>query len=52
MDCVVKALDLWDIEVKILQAQKELEGLHEMKESLLCITPIQELCCNSSDYTK
>ncbi len=52
MDCVVKALDLWDIELRILKAQKELEGLHEMKESLLCIPTIPELCCNSSDYTK
>jgi len=52
MEEVAKALDLWDIEMKILKAQKELEGLHEMKESLLCIPVIPELCCNSSDYGK
>jgi len=52
MDCVVKAMNLWEIEQKILAAQKELEGLHEMKDSLLCIPVIPELCCNSSDYSK
>jgi len=52
MDCVVKALDLWDIELRILKAQKELEGLHEMKESILCISVIPELCCNSSEYAE
>jgi len=52
MDCIAKALNLYEIEMKIMIAQKELEGLHEMKDSLLCITTIPELCCNSSDYGK
>jgi len=29
------ALNLWDVEINILKKQKELEALHEMKESLL-----------------
>jgi len=52
MDCVVKAMNLWDIEQMIIKAQSELEGLHEMKDSLLYNRKVEELCCNSSEYAE
>jgi len=52
MECVVKAMNLWEIEHKIMKTQAELEGLHEMKDSLLYNRKVEELCCYSSDYTK
>jgi len=45
VDQATKALNLWDIENRIITVQKELEALHEMKDSILDSHTHDEITC-------